>query len=241
VDAMQFGIAEPPFIGELGTLVPTQTYPRGVELFTEGCALNEVLQVVSGVVKLTQLDRNGRQSIVGLAFPGEWLGTAPVIANTPTPASAVTCSHAVLRRLPGALFLKGLQTDPELSQRIHQAHALELCQQMGRIGQLCSLSSRKRLESVLRRFAAACQPSQTGIPTKLQLPFQLCELAAFIGVTPEHLSRLLKELDTDGLIQREKGWILVRDLERLYEDSDISRADYAGPSRNGSDARSKVS
>ena len=193
-------------------------YPIGVELFRQGHALAEVFFIVRGTVKLTQVDRKGRESLIGLETSPAWIGSAAVIADRPTPTSAVTCTPALIRRCSAKAFRKLLHEDPQLSINIHEAHARELCQQSTRIAQLCSSDSRSRLRSALARFAAAAVPFGDGQAVKMQLPFRRWELAEFIGVRPEHLSRLLRDLEGDGLIRRAKGWIIVGDVERLADD-----------------------
>jgi CRP-like cAMP-binding protein len=200
----------------------TYLYPRGAELFIQGEMLQEVLRIVSGIVKLTLSDAAGRQSIAGLALAGDWLGTAAVIVRQPTPVSAVTCSDAVLRRMPAATFRRQLLHDSELSLQIHQAHSRELCKQTTWISKMCSLGSLERLQCVLCRFAATHSRTTSGSSIKLQLPIHHWELAEFIGVRPEHLSRLLAELEAKDLIRRERGWIVIPDRERLCEDYDAS-------------------
>ncbi len=53
-------------------------------------------------------------------------------------------------------------------------------------------------------------------PIRLQLPLKQRELAQAIVVPDSCLSRLLKELEQDGVIERNRGWIIVRDPEKLY-------------------------
>jgi CRP-like cAMP-binding protein len=197
----------------MATYSATHTYSRGIELFRQGSALDEVFHVVSGTVKLTQIDSNGSESIVGLALPGSWLGTAAVIANTVAPVSAVTCSVAVLGRCLAATFRRLLHEDWQMSWQIHEAHSRDLCRQTNRIGQLCSLTSRERLRSTLLLFARMSAPSVAETKRRFRLPIQRWELAEFIGVTPEHLSRLLKEVEHEGFVRRERGWLVVQDPE----------------------------
>lgn len=193
---------------------PGGTYPRGVELFHQGQVLQEVVQIVSGLVKLTQTDTAGTQSIVGLAGAGDWLGTAAVIADDVSPVSAVTCSDALLKRVSSRTFRRKLQQEPQLASQILRAHARELCRQVTWIGQMCSLGSLARLQCVLCRFASQ-RAAPSGSAIKLQLPLHQWELASLIGVTPEHLSRLLKDLEHADVIRRDKGWIVIQDPRRL--------------------------
>jgi len=51
---------------------------------------------------------------------------------------------------------------------------------------------------------------------RFELPLRNWELAQLLGVTPEHLSRILRDLTKEGIIRRAKGWILVERPEKLW-------------------------
>jgi CRP-like cAMP-binding protein len=200
------------------SLAPAQRYPRGVELFRQGRRLEEVLNVSSGVVKLVCVRTDGRESILSLAFPGFWLGAAPVIANCPTPASAITCTEALLSRIPASTFRNALEGDPAFSSEIHRAQSLELCRQAVWLGRVNSLSSRERLQCVLRQLLTVVHSHTTSSGIRLHLPIHHWELATLVGVSPEHLSRLLRGLQRSGVLVRQKGFIVVPDISRLCPD-----------------------
>jgi CRP-like cAMP-binding protein len=195
----------------------TYAYPRGVELFRQGDVLPEVLQIVSGIVKLAQSDVMGNESITAVRFDGDWLGTAAVVAGEPSPVSARTCSDAVLRRVPSATFRALLLDDTELSMRIHEAHSRDLCWQTTWLGHMCSMGSIQRLQCLLCRIASFRSVRTSGTGVKMQLPLHHWELAEFIGVRPEYLSRLLREMEAEDLIRRDKGWIIIPDPARLCD------------------------
>jgi CRP-like cAMP-binding protein len=200
---------------ELHGLTPAQVYPRGVELFHQAQVLAEVLYIDAGLVKLVRVDRDGTETILELALAGAWLGSAAVIVGAPSPVTAITCTSAMLQRIPAQVFCHLLEHDRDLSRLIHHAHAGGLCRQTAWLAQVSSLSSRERLERVIRQLIVALglQASTRGI--RLQLPLRLWEIARLIAVTPEHLSRLLKQMQGDGVIRREKGWVIVPDPTRL--------------------------
>lgn len=196
-------------------LAPGQRYPRAVELFRQGRLLEEVLNVGTGVVKLVSVAPDGRESILSLALSGSWLGTAPVIANQPTPASAITCTEALISRMPASTFRQVLESDPTFSTEIHRAQSLELCRQAVWLGRVNSLSSSHRLQCVLRQLLTVFHSRTPGGSIRLHLPIHHWELATLIGVSPEHLSRLLRGLQQSGVIVRQKGFIVVPDITRL--------------------------
>jgi CRP/FNR family cyclic AMP-dependent transcriptional regulator len=202
------------------TVPPAQVYPPGVEFLRQGAPCAEVLYVERGLVKLTRVDLNGRETILDLAFAGAWVGTAAVIASIPSPASAITCAPSLIARMLAVEFRERLSHDPEFSQFIHELNAHELCRHMAWIGQLTSLTSGQRLRRVMRQLIAVfrLQPSDRGI--RLRLPLHHWELARLIAVTPEHLCRLLKDLEREGIIRRDKGWVIVTDVQRLCPDAE---------------------
>jgi DNA-binding HxlR family transcriptional regulator len=47
------------------------------------------------------------------------------------------------------------------------------------------------------------------------------EIAQLIAVTSEHLSRLLNQLEQDGLLRRRKGWVIIQDPRKLWHLPDV--------------------
>jgi CRP/FNR family transcriptional regulator len=191
------------------------TFPKGVELFRQGEQLSHVLYLERGTVKLTRVDENGRENIVELAFAGSWLGTAAVIARLSTPITAVTCEETVTAQIPSDAFTDLIQRDTTLSRCFHEFHASELCRHAGWITQLSSRTSRERLQQVIRQLISALKLNTSSGDIRLRLPFQQWELAQLIAITPEHLSRVLREMADEGVIRRHKGWIVVSNLQQL--------------------------
>jgi CRP/FNR family transcriptional regulator len=207
---------DPPAEGRtLHGFSPAHVYPEGVELFRQGALLQEVFYIASGVVKLVRSDREGNEAILGLALPGAWLGSAAAIAQWPSPVASVTSTRVLLQRIPTNVFCELLERDPDVSRRIHQAHARELCRQAFWLAQLSSVPARLRLERVLRQLITALGLRGSAGGVRLQLPLRHWELAQLVAVSPEHLSRLLKDMDAQGVVRREKGWVVVPDLSRL--------------------------
>jgi CRP-like cAMP-binding protein len=93
--------------------------------------------------------------------------------------------------------------------------AAELCRQMTWFARRSTLSSRQLLEWILCQFTEAPDQGPLRASTRVRLPLRRWELARLIGISPEHLCRLTKQLQEDGLIRCESGWIVVSDIDRL--------------------------
>lgn len=199
----------------LYALTPAQVFPRGVELFRQGTATREVFYVNSGIVKLVHANSEGQERILDLAFTGAWLGSAAAIADVPNPVTGLTCTEATFQRIPANVFRDLLEQIPELSRNIREMHARELCNLTVWMAQLSSRTSRERLEAVIRQLILALGLTASARGIRLQVPLRHWEIAALVAVSPEHLSRLLKQMEAEGVIKREKDWVIVPDLSRL--------------------------
>ena len=187
-------------------------YAKGVELFPQGARLHDVYWLDKGLVKLVYLDEDGRERILDLRLPQGLLGAAPVLLSLPSPVSAVTVTACHVRRMPAAEFIKSLESDGRISWEVLHIQSQEVYGQFQRMADLSTGSSRARLERFLRGLATAA-PTTSG--THIQIPLKRCELAQLLAVTPEHLSRLFRQLCDAGVIGMDKGWLIVRDLDRL--------------------------
>lgn len=198
-------------------LPPSQSYSAGIGLFSQGEGAQEAYWVDDGLVKLVWADSHGHEFIVGLRYSGTFIGLAPVILNAQHPVSAVTMARSKLVRVPANLLLSLVKNNPEMSTAAHKLLSREVCDQATRMAELGCLSSRERVKKMLRQIV---QLSQREIqkPTRearFLLPLRQCDLASMLAVTPEHLSRVLKQLRQEGIIRWHNGWLVVPDVSRL--------------------------
>ena len=96
--------------------------------------------------------------------------------------------------------------------RVHEAQSREIVEQMLDLGELAIVSAKMRFISLLQRLTCSVS-SQVCLPDgRLRLPLKKKELAALLAVTPEHLSRMLHELASEGVIAVNRQWIIIRNL-----------------------------
>lgn len=203
-------------IGELDSHV----YPAGMELFSQDASPGDVYFVETGLAKLTRCEENGSEFILDIRFPGSLLGSEAAIRRKPHPFSAVTATSCRLTRLPAKRFLDLLRTELQLGQYIHDLLSDEVLNQAARMSEIACLPARQRLEQLLWKIA-----EQTGeeraMDLRVQLPVKYWEAAQLLAITPTYLSRLLGELESEEIISRRNGWIIVRQRTRLWHRVDF--------------------
>ncbi len=202
----------------LPSLPSALLYPVGTVLMQQGGDPGDVFYVEEGLAKLVRTGSDGREQILGLRGAGWILGAALVLVLRAHPASAVAVTPCRLRRLSRQVFLELMMKHEALSWHVHQMHSREVLSQFQQMADLGTATSRERLERILRRLTGTASSSGAGDGVRLSLPLKRWELASLIAVTPEHLSRLLRQLRDDGVIRINNGYIVIPDVRRLAAD-----------------------
>ncbi len=191
------------------------TYPRGIEIFQQGSDARVLYFIESGIIKLRRTEENGNQLIVDLRFPGWLLGAAAAIMQSQHPVTAITLTRCGLDCLTHDVFLQALKTDTEFSWHIHRMNGHETLNQCARITSLACLSARQRLENWLWKSSGGPLRELSDLES-----LRFCEIAELIAVTPEHLSRLMRQLEGEGILRRQKGSPIAVDRDKLSHQSD---------------------
>jgi len=193
-------------------LGPITVYPPATELFCQGSSAQGVFCIHSGLVKLTNVTFEGNELIVGLRSSGWILGAASVVIEKPHPVSAVTLTQCRSHFMSSDDFVRFLKLNGEFCLDLLRLCSCELNDQTSQLATLGTLRARQRLEQLLLRMTS----SKAQLGMRLKLPLKLEEVAQMIAVRPEHLSRVLRQIEEEGIIQRKKGWIIVLDPQRLF-------------------------
>ncbi len=189
--------------------------PPATTLFFQGNSAHEVLFIEQGLVKLSRMNIDGQEMIIGLRSKGSLLGAAPVIVQEMHTATAITITRCTLRCFPADVFVRLAKTDGDFGWYLQQAHSLEVHQQVSHVAILRCRSARLRFEHWLLQFLSSLSPQEKQPPMRLRLPLKQWEIAQLIGITPEHLSRVLKQIKEEGVIKEENGYMIISDINKL--------------------------
>ncbi len=199
---------------------PSLEFPPATTLFFQGSLPREVFCVERGLVKLIRVAKDGEELIIGLQSKGSFLGAASLIVQEPHPVTAVTVTSCTLSCIPAEIFLRLAKVDEQLGWHIHRFHSNEVHHQASRLIALMCLSARQRFERLLLQFFSLMPPQGKQAPMKIRLPLKHWEIAQLIGISPEHLSRVLKQIKQEGIIHEIGGHIIVPDIRKIQSQDD---------------------
>ena len=179
---------------------PVQGWPAGADIFQQETPANSVYFIDYGLVKLTRLEPNGRNIIISLRRRDWLLGAASVLLEKPFVTTATTVTRCHLRSISSTNFLNLMKTDAGFSLQLCRMFSNELRDQAIKVGQLGCVSAQSRIENFLCELIHQHKLEEFQEPIELHLQLKGEELAQLIAISPEHLCRLLKKMEQQGLI-----------------------------------------
>ncbi len=195
-------------IARLASIAAVTEVPAGQGFIDEGEPANCFFNITAGTAKLFKLLPDGRRQITGFVGPGHFLGLA-VSATYAFSAEAV--ERVRFCRFQRAALRHLLDEFPLMEKRLLEAAATELVAAQEQMLLLGRKTARERLASFL------LMQSRQGLPCgharrQFKLPMTRSDIADYLGLTIETVSRTLTRLRSEGVIE------IVSQSELLIED-----------------------
>jgi CRP/FNR family transcriptional regulator len=194
-----------------------RSFQAGQTVIWSGDRMDFVASVVSGIATLTQTMEDGRRQMVGLLLPSDFVGRP----GRSTAAYDVTATTDLVmccfRKKP---FEDLILSTPHISQRLLEMTLDELDAAREWMLLLGRKTAREKIASLLAIIArrdVSLNPRSAG-PIVFDLPLTREEMADYLGLTLETVSRQVSALRRDGVISLEgKRHVTVHDFDRLLE------------------------
>jgi CRP/FNR family transcriptional regulator len=188
---------------------------EGTELVGDAEEINRYSNVLVGVVKLTKTLSDGRQQIVGLQFAPDFLGR-PFRKESKVNAQAAT--DVSLCSFPKAAMERMMKDQPGLEHRLHEQTLKELDEARDWMVTLGRRTAAEKVASFLLLIARNIDPTAGAERSSaaFDLPLTRADIADFLGLTIETVSRQLTKLRADRIIRIENNRrVIVDSLARL--------------------------
>lgn len=167
-------------------------FSRDEEIFGEGEAADYVYQVVSGAVRTYRILRDGRRQIDDFHFAGEYFGLEMGDTHRITAEALTDASIRMIRR--GALSdLAATRSDA--ARALFRVTAEVLQRSQDHVLMLGRRSAQERVVGLLLDIA-----ERTHARAELDVPMGRQDMADYLGLTIETVSRTLTALQDEGLI-----------------------------------------
>ena len=203
---------------EVESIAIAKKYARGDMIYMEGDQGDRLYVVHRGLVKVFRLSPNGKEQVIRVLGPGEFMGELALFSLVSLTDNAVALEEASLCLIEGTLIKDLMQKHPliafkvieELSKRLESAENL--------IRDINLHPVEQRLAEALLRMVQEQEKGAGGGDSAIVLPMTKGALASQLGMTQETLSRKLSSFQEQGLIELQGARkIVIIDRDGLDE------------------------
>lgn len=191
-------------------------YRRGATVVRHGCQDNYLYSVRSGAVKLVSHPGVDEESVIGFHFSGDLFGFENLAASR-SQHDAIALEDSVICRLPARRVYSGTTSSSSFNYLVrlmgdnalnYQAHAAMVNRRQ----------AGARLASFLLDIAGRLR-SANNDPLLFQLPMSRVDIASYLGLTVETVSRRLSELQRQQLLRLDVRTrsVTILDLQGLQQ------------------------
>jgi len=195
--------------------VRRRVYDEGTAIFREGDAGEALYIVGRGLVKLSKIDLAGNEKTLAILQPPEFFGEMAVVGQATRSATALTLNQVTAYVLFSDDFNKLLSDYPAISLNLTTTLATRLRGMDDEAQILSYKDAQGRVAYVLLRLYRSGVVDLEEHRALVRFTHQ--ELANLAGTSRETVTRALKTLEAEGVIETRPKAIFITDPEGLAE------------------------
>jgi CRP/FNR family transcriptional regulator, anaerobic regulatory protein len=186
-------------------------FSAGETVFAQEEMTTAFYNLLDGVMRLYKLLPDGRRQIIGFALPGDFLGLA---ASARHNFSADAIGHVMLCQFSKSAFARFSEDRPDLLRRINELAVRELSQAQDHMVLLGRRSAEEKVATFLIGWRNRLVQVVSGPSGMVPLPMSRQDIADYLGLTIETVSRTFTRFERDGVIEIMPGSICLLDPAR---------------------------
>jgi len=199
----------------LSQAVRVRRLPAGTLVFQQGEEATGFYLIKEGAVKIFKVNLAGQEQVLHVSLAGQSFAEAAVFQGNEYPANAACVEDSVLVFVERTALLQQLRHDPELALRMLAGMATKHHHLVRLVEDLTLRDARGRICRYLLGLLPPRPAQVTRCPT-IRLPVSQTLLARLLGLTGETLSRVLKALNNEGILElKGRGSLVVRNASLL--------------------------
>lgn len=184
-------------LARLASIARTLSLKPHQTIVDEAEAAEFLFNITGGAVKLYKLLPDGRRQITGFLFEGDFLGIA---LNDQYAYTAEAVTDVTLCRFPRTRFEALLDEFPKLEKRLLGVASNELAQAQDQMLLLGRKTAREKVVSFLLSLSRRAE-RRNADPSPVAIPMSRSDIADYLGLTTETVSRTFTSLKSSGVIR----------------------------------------
>ncbi len=186
---------------EVESITRVKTYEKGEIIYSAGDSGDKLYVPHRGSVKISRTSPNGKEQVIRVVSPGDFLGELSLFSGVPYQEEAQALEKTTLCVIEGKKLKVLMERYPSITFKVmaELSRRLETAQNL--IEDINLRSVEERLASALLKAA--------GDNDEVVLNMTKGDFASQIGMSQETLSRKLTALQDQGLIQQKGNKVII--------------------------------
>lgn len=202
----------PDDLAALDAIADRGSFSAGYYLYDEGDAARSAFALEEGLVMLERLASDGARQVITFVFPGDFIGIALDGRHL---VSAKCLKASRLWRYPMAQLNRLMDERPRIDQAMRTVTNRILAHTLDQLCVLGRMTARERLVYFLLHLAER-EGRALAAPLVIDVPMTRADMADYLGLTVETVSRTISLLKREGVIaDHAPHQLAVRDLARV--------------------------
>jgi len=183
-------------------------YTPGQVILLEGEPCQSVYFVAEGLVRVRRMSLEGREQVLAYLGPGQALNLVPALDGGASLATVDATTEVSILILPCLRFRQIIRIDHDIAAASQRQLAAEVRRLSDMVEDLALHTVRTRLARFLLARVADEEPRRQWTQE---------EIASHIGTVREMVGRSLRAFVAAGIIQRQRGRVVVQDHKALEQ------------------------
>ena len=180
--------------------------PKNKTIVFVGAGIDALFIIVKGGVKVLNRDAEGREVILSILGAGECFGEMGLIDDAPRSADVVTTEPCELLMISKADFTRALAENIDLCLNIMKSLVMRLREANHKIESLALMDVYGRVAKLLLDLSEKEDGKRV---VKRRITKQ--DMAKMVGASREMVSRVMRDLETRGVIISRSGRIVLKE------------------------------
>lgn len=195
-----FSVLQEQQLKEITDKIVRKKYKKGQIIFFEG-DVSDILYVInSGKIKVSKYTKEGKEQILYILSEGDFVGDMSLLKRDEYKFTAEALEDTNMCELTKDNFDEIVRSNPEIALKILQVVYDRIVKLENLVQNLSTKDIEARIAGLLLSFIKDFgQPN--GKYIELELPLSREDIANYIGVTRETISRKLSSMQDEGIIK----------------------------------------
>lgn len=185
-------------------------YKKGELVVNEGDSISDFLYLKTGLLKLFKTGLDGKDHILSIAKPGDFIGFLSMFSNTNYQYTISSIDNSTLCFIDIQSLKKLIENNGTFALEILDKMSSAVDDILNTRISLCSRNLRGRIALLLLYFS-----NEVFQNDEFTLPLTRKEIAGMIEMTTENVIRILSEFRHDGLIEIDGSKIILLNKKLL--------------------------